>query len=268
MARLSSTDKSLLSEIISKSLDRAEAIWNTEGADLIFESVSLEDSSQRGMDSIDLIKKSELVPSRIPGTPVVSSDENKVEEFIALVADMRDSTKHLMTRNTHGSVSELQRVYYETSALLPALDFTISKSDGSVTEYLGDGVLALFKVDSDDVGTSTRNAKWAATDCLEVVLPMVNDELFKRYELPDLQIGIGLAFSKALVTTMGLPGRLHAKAFGKCIYRATKLSNGANQILVDDQLKAKWPVNRNGGGFTFKRLKSANLGFDAYEMPY
>lgn len=268
MPRLTNIDKDLLSEVIAKSLDRAEMIWNAEGADLILESIGLEDSSQEGMESMDMIKKSELVPSRIPGTPVISSDENKVEEFIALVADMRNSTKHLMTRNTHGSVSELQRVYYETSALLPALDFAISNNNGSVTEYLGDGVLALFKVDSDDVGTSTRNAKWAATDCLEVVLPMVNDELYKRYELPDLQIGIGMAFSKALVTTMGLPGKLHAKAFGKCIYRATKLSNGANKILVDDQLEAKWPVNKNGGGFSFKRLTSANLGFHAYEMPY
>lgn len=268
MPRLNSSNKLTLSNLISKSLDRAEAIWHKEGADLILENIGLEDSSHESLDSMHIIKKSELVPSRIPGTPVVSSDENKVEEFIALVADMRNSTQHLMTRNTHGSVSELQRVYYETSALLPALDFAISINEGSVTEYLGDGVLALFRVDSDDISTSTKNAKWAATDCLETVLPMVNKELFLRYELPELKMGVGMAFSKALVTTMGLSGSLHAKAFGKCIYRATKLSNGTNLILVDEQLKAKWPVSQTGGGFSFKLMKSNNLGFKAYEIPY
>jgi len=41
-------------------------------------------------------------------------------------------------------VSQLQRIFYETSALLPAMAKLIFFENGSVTEYLGDGVLGLF----------------------------------------------------------------------------------------------------------------------------
>ena len=98
----------------------------------------------------------------------------------------------------------LQRVYYETSALLPALAFTISKNNGSVTEYLGDGVLAFFKVDEENVTKSIYEAIDAAKECLDYCLETINTVLKNRYGLPKLEIGIGLAYGEALVTLVGI----------------------------------------------------------------
>ncbi len=141
----------------------------------------------------------------------------------------------------------LQRVYYETSALLPALAFTISKNNGSVTEYLGDGVLAFFKVDEENVTKSIYEAIDAAKECLDYCLETINTVLKNRYGLPKLEIGIGLAYGEALVTLVGIDGAKQAKVFGECVFRATKISNGIiNKIYIDEKLKAKWPKSKNG----------------------
>jgi class 3 adenylate cyclase len=81
----------------------------------------------------------------------------------------------------------------------------------------------------------------------------VNRILKERYNLPALRIGIGLAYSKALVTIIGTEDNLHAKAMGECVYRASKLSNGSNEIIIDEKLKILWP-KRKGGSLSFKGL--------------
>ncbi|WP_322005159.1 hypothetical protein [Paraburkholderia tropica] len=63
---------------------------------------------------------------------------------------MRGSTRRLNTHIANAKVNGLQRVYIETSALLPAIAVTCGLEDGMVTEYLGDGCLTLFRVNKDD----------------------------------------------------------------------------------------------------------------------
>ncbi|ELE2166626.1 hypothetical protein RC856_003334 [Vibrio fluvialis] len=247
--------KGILIDLVDSSLDRAEKIWSKEGH--MMESINV---TVEGMDSLDIVKRAELVPSYIPGSPIVSTDIDKVDTFVALVADMRDSTKHLMCRiaTSRDNVTELKRVFYETSALLPALAQTIKFENGSVTEYLGDGILALFKLEDDK--KAIYDARRAAVNCLTVTRQIVNEAISKRYSLPGLDLGVGLATSQALVTTVGLSGEMHAKAFGKCIFNATKKSNGRNKIFVDKDLEAIWPTSK--GGFTFKKID------DYFELPY
>lgn len=48
--------------------------------------------------------------SNIPGYPVVLADRPQVDEFIALVVDMRGSTQRLKTPLKSVKVNELQRV--------------------------------------------------------------------------------------------------------------------------------------------------------------
>lgn len=71
--------------------------------------------------------------------------------------------------------------------------------------------------------------------------------------MPELNIGVGMAVSKALVTLVGLKNQRHAKAFGECVFRATKLSSGVNQIHIDTKLEHMWPVSQNGGTLSFLR---------------
>ena len=243
---LTKEEKKLIEDVIKESLNLAEKHWKNGGY-LLKESATF--------DNIGL-ERYESEPSKIPGHSEVQDRETIIDEFIALVMDMRGSSDHLMQdiSSKISKVTMLQRVYYETSALLPAVEQTIKFSHGRVTEYLGDGVLAFFKVDKDDKHKTIREVYKVATKIMDDTLLIVNNILNERYDLPPLEIGIGLSMSKALVTLMGLQGNKHPKAFGNCVFKATKLASGKNEILTDEWLKDSWPSS-SGGQLRFKSKK-------------
>jgi class 3 adenylate cyclase len=241
----SNEKEALVVACINSALDKAEEHWRNGGQQLIRKSFVVNDSRARA----------ESAPSSIPGHKVVQDEETVIDEFIALVADMRDSSKHLNCA-INAKVSQLQRIFYETSALLPALAMTIKFEEGSVTEYLGDGVLALFRVDKTDKPKAIYAAYEAANNCVQQTRVLVNKALWDRYDLPSIDLGVGLAHSKAIVTLVGLPGEKHPKAFGECVFRATKLSTGKNEIYIDQFVKGLWPTTK--GGLLRFILKSRN----------
>jgi hypothetical protein len=250
---LSDERKHEIALIVHRALDKAERIWNKHGLTL---------DEQIRADSAEIVKR-ERVLSRIPGHSTVESGNERVGTFIALVADIRDSSKHLRQAiGKPAKVSLLQRVYYETSALLPALERTIQHEGGSVTEYLGDGVLALFAVDDKDRAPTVYAAYHAAENCLLGTSAIVNDALSKRYELPPLQLGIGMALGKAVVSLMGIENNSHAKAFGQCVWDATNLADGKNEIKADEFLHCAWPTQK--GGLLGFRKKKGRGDVDGY----
>ena len=91
-----------------------------------------------------------------------------------------------------------------------------------------------------------NSAYSAANDTIGIVRSIVNKILFDRYELPALDVGVGLAVSRTLVTLVGLYPEKQPKAFGECVFRATKLSGGKNQVITDEQLKTMWPSSKGG----------------------
>ena len=199
-------------------------------------------------------------PSKIPGHEIVRDGETVIDEFVAFVADMRDSSKHLMCAISpkNADVSGLQRVYYETSALLPALAYAVSKEEGSVTEYLGDGILALFRIDNNSREQAIYASHRAAKNAIGDVRDLVNEALYERYRLPAVDIGVGLAVSKTIVTLVGLAPDKQPKAFGECVFRATKLSDGKNEVICDENMKAIWPSSK-GGTLRFSRKSVKNI---------
>lgn len=239
-------------KVINNALNKAERHWNNGGHKLVAARKSMA-ALDEGIESFE--------KSNIPGHELVQDEETIIDEFIAFVADMRNSTTHLMCEisKKNADVSGLQRVYYETSALLPALGLAVKFENGSVTEYLGDGVLALFKVDPNDKSEAIYAAHRAAKNSVNDIRFIVNEILRDRYRLPEIDLGVGLALSRTLVTLVGLPGEKHPKAFGECVFRATKLSGAKNEIVSDENLKAAWP-SKKGGTLTFlpKKVKGEN----------
>jgi len=239
-------EKEQIKEIINDSLDNAEKHWKNGG--FLLKEATIHDSIG--------LERYESESSKIPGHDTVQDEKTVIDEFIALVMDMRDSSEHLRQEISAkiSSVSRFQRVYYETSALLPAVEQTIIFGKGSVTEYLGDGVLALFQVDKDDNHKTIREVYSVSKNIMNETLPIVNKILHDRYGLPPLEIGIGLSMGKTLVTLVGLSGNKHPKAFGNCVFNATKLSSERNEILTDEWLKKSWPTS-SGGRLKFKAKK-------------
>ncbi|MGK3224647.1 adenylate/guanylate cyclase [Enterobacter soli] len=254
---MNSEQSSIISNLVDRSLNQAEYHWRNGGYKLIAESrVSTEALNKSAMDS---------AASQIPGHEIVKEGETIVDDFIAIVADMRNSTDHMLTASSSIELDGIQRVFYETSALLPALEKTINIYKGGVTEYLGDGVLGFFKKDEKNPEQYIYDAHNAAKDCLNNSLEIVNAALASRYALPPLKIGIGLALSKALVSLSGIEGARHAKAYGECVFRATKLSGGNNIILIDSNLRVAWPSSK-GGKLSFVLSEIGKGGVQGYRI--
>lgn len=236
---MNSTERSILEYIINSSLDQAESHWRNGGY-----KIALEMRKSQAQDTRDF----SINESLMPGLPPIYEGQTVIGEFIALVADMRDSTNHLLQTISpkHADVSDLQRVFYETSALLPSLAKVVSFQNGKTTEYLGDGVLSFFLVDENKKTDAMYAARRAAIDIIEELRPILNRIIFNRYRLPEIDLGVGMGISKAIVSLVGLPKERQVKAFGECVFRATKLSSGRNEICVDKNLYAQWPSSKNG----------------------
>lgn len=245
---LNDSQRDQVRAIVKDSLDDAERVWDEHGHvfDLALES--------RGIAMDSAMAKAETVPSRIPNHPTVSKDRPKVADFICLVADMRDSSKHLLQAHSRSQpgMEMMKRVYFETAALLPALDMTVGFEGGQVTEYLGDGILALIDAPEDERDDAVRASYRIARNCIGDTRAIVNNALGERYQLPALDIGVGLAFSSAIIQLVGVPGQMHAKAVGPCVYYATKLSGGRNEIFAHENLHRIWPTSK-GGKLSFLR---------------
>jgi hypothetical protein len=234
---------SQLSGVAGTALDEAEKIWGSYGEEL--QKILAESSRQFSMAN--------EVPSHIPGHPLVPLGKPVLDEFIAIAIDMRGSTTHLRQAiSGHRSkISQLQRVYYESAALLPVLAKVITERGGSVTEFLGDGVLGLFQVPKEDRTGIIYSSYGAAKDSILAVRRVVNPILNDRYGVPPegfpgLKIGVGLSISKAVVTLVGLPEAPHPKAFGECVFCATKFAKGHADICVDPDLRRLWPTGDDG----------------------
>ena len=155
---LTEEKKEEIKKVVGDSLDRAEANWSGGGYLILEAAKSFEDV---GLEA-------ESKPSLIPGYPIVQEKDVVTDEFIAMVVDIRNSSEHLVCATSHkkSMVSGIKRVYFETAALLAAVEKAIIFEEGSVTEYLGDGVKALFQVDVNNRHHSIRAAHRAAKNCV------------------------------------------------------------------------------------------------------
>jgi hypothetical protein len=231
--------KNQITKVCNAHLDKAEFDWKKTNATNRMasdESLHLEHASQKFQDSMEA--------SLIPGYEKVSLFDPKIDDFIAIVCDIRNSTDRLQTnRNGFKNIERdngIQRVFYETSAMLPSLETTINFFKGQVTEYLGDGILGFIQYkDKQEI----YDAYHASKACVTLTRDIVNNILFDRYNLPKLDIGVGLALSPAMIRVVT---KNHIKAFGQCVWRATKLSGGINTVEIDMCLKNKWPKSQNG----------------------
>ena len=243
------TDSEIQREI-EIALDNAEAIWKKVGFQFPFEKANMYSVLE------------ESVKTHIPGYPFIEDGKPKVDDYIALVLDIRQSTKHLSVA-IKAKASQLERVLYETTAINTLGLLVVSEYKGGITEFLGDGFLALFRVIDTNNPDEVYLAYNSAKKCIVTINSIVNNILYKRYSLPPIKVGIGLAFSRALVTLVGLGDNLHPKVIGECVFRASKISKGINEIYVDHRLKCLWPKKRGGKlEFVLRKTKDDFRSFE------
>lgn len=235
---------------VNESLDRAEKVWKKVEVHFMNENL------RKALNINEL-------SSQIPGHAIVIDGKPEVTNFVALVLDIRGSTDHLTQAFANGT-SQLERVLYETTAVNTIGQLVVESYSGKITEFLGDGFLALYNAGEDEDANTVYLAHNSAKFLINEALGVVNEILKERYAIPALKIGIGMAYGKAIVTVMGYGNNLQPKALGECVYRASKLSDGVNVIQIDERLKKLWPKS-SGGQLQFIAINKKQK-FSSYEI--
>jgi len=226
--------------IAEEELSKAESVWDEKGVQL--EAVKKARQADTGVGGV--------YQSFIPDHPLVHEGRPEVTQFVAMVVDIRESTKHIEEGPYASGLTGFQRVLYETQTFLPCVDAIVSEYGGRVVEYLGDGVLALFSAEKDRDDT-VRRAHAAAKLSIEAALQIVNPLLYQRHQLPRMKVGAGLSIGPALVTVVGIGSSRQPKAFGRCVWHATKASGGNNAVCFSVDFMDAFPRAKDGNGFSY-----------------
>lgn len=238
-----------LKQEIENALTRAEQCWKKTGD--YFRLHEMAKAANRIDDTV----------SKIPGYDDLEWTEYDKGSFICLFADMRDSSLRFCQALKGWNPAE-KRVLFETFSMQAMFDHIVTQNGGTVTEYLGDGCLALFHLPDDmkedDRGQKYKSAFRASKEIVGQGRIILNDCL-REIKIPDLRLGVGLACSKAIVTKVGSRRNNSQKAIGAGIYKASKLSCGENIMIADKSFSDFYPSSKGG------KLKFAPLSLNGLE---
>ncbi len=172
------------------------------------------------------------------------------KEFVAMMTDIRKSSDII---NSYEGDEKMFKIFYSYAAVVASI---VDSHGGTSTEFLGDGVVNLFDTDSSRE-EALINAYKASKEILEARQQILNPLYFAN-DLPLIDIGIGIDYGQTIVTRFGHNGDNDLKAFGKCVYNASKLCKGNNTIQSTQSAKEVWPSGPNGTLIFSQVLDSEN----------
>lgn len=154
------------------------------------------------------------------------------QQVVAMFVDLRDSTMLGETRLPYDVVFILNQFFAEMSDALAA-------TGGHYAQFAGDGLLALYGLETD-IGPASRAALAGAAEMCRR-MELLNLRLAHELAAP-LRIGIGVHAGMAIVGSMGPPAAPIVSAIGDTINSAARLESltkdyGCTLIVSLDTLR-------------------------------
>lgn len=140
-----------------------------------------------------------------------------------LFVDLRDSTRL-------GERKLPYDVLFILNQFLMEMNGALVETGGRLSQFIGDGLMALYGLDTDDPGRGCRDALRGAAEMLRR-LDNLNANLESELENP-LRAGIGIHFGEAIVGEMGLPGSQVLTAIGDNVNIAARLEGLTKEFNV------------------------------------
>jgi adenylate cyclase len=144
-------------------------------------------------------------------------------EIAILFADLRAFTQLAETRLPYDVVFLLNRYF-------AAMGRTVEEAGGHLDKFIGDGVMALFGIDSGPA-MGCRQALQAARLMSERLVEL-NKALENDLEAP-LRIGIGLHFGATIVGEMGYGKAVSLTAVGDAVNTASRLEGASKEYACE-----------------------------------
>jgi adenylate cyclase len=154
-------------------------------------------------------------------------------EIVILFGDLRAFTKLSENKLPYDLVFLLNRYFSE-------MGHAVEAAGGRIDKFIGDGVMALFGLDSG-VEAGCREALAAAKDMAER-MQSLNRVLI--HDLPEpLRIGIGIHTGSAIVGEMGYGTAVSITAVGDCVNTASRMEaltkTYACQLVISEAVAAR-----------------------------
>jgi len=161
-------------------------------------------------------------------TPLLASDASAADGFTrgglegserlvtVMFIDLRGST-------TLGEAKLPYDVLFLLNRFFQEMNKAIEASNGHYSQFTGDGLMALYGLDSDDPATGPVDALRGAREMLMRV-EQLNRELKNELASP-LRIGIGIHYSEAIVGMMGPPRSMIISAIGDTVNTTARLES-------------------------------------------
>ena len=179
----------------------------------------------------DVVVEPLLAPSVTPADAFGADlRQGREQELAVLFADLRGFTRMAEHKLPYDVVFVLNR-YFE------AVGTAITRAGGVTNQFTGDGVMALFGIESGPA-TGSRQALTAARAMVEGV-EALSAELAGDLPTP-LRIGIGIHTGPAVVGRMGWGESVYLTAVGDTVHVAARLEQAtkdyAAELVVSDDV--------------------------------
>jgi len=122
---------------------------------------------------------------------------------------------------THSEVTAPEAVIAELNAMFELATAAIHRHGGTVKEFMGDGVMALFG--APQTLSNPSQAAFDAAREIVAALPALNTKLQQTGDPSPLDIGVGIACGPAIVGHVGAALRHAYGAVGDCVNVASRL---------------------------------------------
>jgi adenylate cyclase len=159
------------------------------------------------------------------------------QEIAILFADLRAFTKMSESKLPYDVVFLLNRYFR-------AMGEAVEQSGGQVDKFIGDGVMALFGVDSGP-NQGCRQAL-AGAQAMAAQLEDLNQSLIDDLDEP-LRIGIGIHTGPAIVGEMGYASAVSMTAIGDAVNTASRLETLTKehhcQLIISEQVERRAGVD-------------------------
>jgi adenylate cyclase len=161
-------------------------------------------------------------------------------EIVVLFGDLRAFTKLSENKLPYDLVFLLNRYFAE-------MGHAVEAAGGRIDKFIGDGVMALFGLDSG-VEAGCREAL-AAARMMSERLDSLNRTLVHDIREP-LRIGIGIHTGAAIVGEMGYGAAVSVTAVGDCVNTASRMEaltkTYACELVISDAVASRSGINLGG----------------------
>ncbi len=146
----------------------------------------------------------------------LSTSTGREKKLAILFSDIRGFTSFSERHLPYDVVHSLNRYFHRMGE-------SVKRYNGRIDKYMGDGLMALFGLESDNAADVCRDAVCAGLSMIED-LESVNDYLYK-YLGERFNIGIGIHYGEVIVGDMGHPEYQQFSALGDNVNLTSRIES-------------------------------------------